>query len=395
MKALKILGIIVLSLFLFFFLNVFALTLTIDRTALNPGFVTSQVDSLEMGAVAEEVFTQQPDEEVPDEMTESMIRVVNALEPRIKEQVNTVIFSSYEYINGERANPEMARVVRTNLLSEDFIEAVIDEIEIATLVSSIFEERMDEAAPEELKVFGDLAHTMEQAISQNEEMIKEQLKEASGDVADYIMGKTDSFSVEIDASPVLESMQGPMYDSFLETPPGYLEGEPAELIQQEFEEFFEQFSEELPVNIELNEEVVGADLPDQVAGLIGDMEYAMGEIRGASSVITLVLVLSGVFALLFAGLIVLIHRRAVGATLNLGIVFLLSGILALTAVLVGRNVVSAQIVREGEIPAEMAAWLGNLVSSAFTPLLITSIVYLAASLLLLVACIIFRQRQQA
>lgn len=395
MKALKILGIIVLSLFLFFFLNVFALTLTIDRTALNPGFVTSQVDSLEMGAVAEEVFTQQPDEEVPDEMTESMIRVVNALEPRIKEQVNTVIFSSYEYINGERANPEMARVVRTNLLSEDFIEAVIDEIEIAILVSSIFEERMDEAAPEELKVFGDLAHTMEQAISQNEEMIKEQLKEASGDVADYIMGKTDSFSVEIDASPVLESMQGPMYDNFLETPPGYLEGEPAELIQQEFEEFFEQFSEELPVNIELNEEVVGADLPDQVAGLIGDMESAMGEIRGASSVITLVLVLSGVFALLFAGLIVLIHRRAVGATLNLGIVFLLSGILALTAVLVGRNVVSAQIAREGEIPAEMAAWLGNLVSSAFTPLLITSIVYLAASLLLLVACIIFRQRQQA
>ncbi len=99
MKLVKGLALSLLNLLLFLSLSIFGLARTLNNTILNPDFVVSEVDRLDISSLAKEFISEQ----IPPEgelMAEVLDDTITDLEPWIKEQVNAGIYSSYDYLMG-------------------------------------------------------------------------------------------------------------------------------------------------------------------------------------------------------------------------------------------------------------------------------------------------------
>jgi len=104
MNFLKGFGLAILSLLLFLSLSVFGLVLTLNQTFLNPDFVVSQVDKLNIPSLAGDMLSQEVPPEAELLMGETLDEVVNDtiadLEPWMKEQARDGIYSFYDYLEG-------------------------------------------------------------------------------------------------------------------------------------------------------------------------------------------------------------------------------------------------------------------------------------------------------
>ena len=99
MKFVKGLALGLLSFILFLSLSIFGLAFTLNNTILNPDFVVSELDKLDVPSLAEELLSEQ----IPQEekfMAEALNKTIADLEPWIKEQASTAIYSSYDYLMG-------------------------------------------------------------------------------------------------------------------------------------------------------------------------------------------------------------------------------------------------------------------------------------------------------
>jgi len=103
MKFLKGLALTLLGFLLFLSLSVFGLALTLNYTVLNPDFVVSELDRLDISSLARGLLSQQ----IPQSgqfMAGAIDSAITDLEPWIKEQANTVIHSGYDYLKGKSQN---------------------------------------------------------------------------------------------------------------------------------------------------------------------------------------------------------------------------------------------------------------------------------------------------
>jgi len=120
MKFLKGLALGLLGFLLFLSLVVFGLALTINQTILNPDFVVSEVNKLDISSLAGEFISEQiPSGQIPQGeqlMTEVLDDTIADLEPWIKEQVTDVVHSGYDYLLGE--SQSLSLVISTEPLKE-------------------------------------------------------------------------------------------------------------------------------------------------------------------------------------------------------------------------------------------------------------------------------------
>ncbi len=70
MKFLKGLALTLLSFLLFLSLSIFSLAFLLNSTVLNAGFITSELDRLEVSPLVAEIISEQmPAEELPEELS--------------------------------------------------------------------------------------------------------------------------------------------------------------------------------------------------------------------------------------------------------------------------------------------------------------------------------------
>jgi len=100
MKFLKVLALSLLSLLLFLSLSIFGLVLTLNHTILNPDFVISELNRLDITSLTKDWLSQQIPQEEPY-LAEVLDNTIADLEPWIKEQVNAGIYTSYDYLLGK------------------------------------------------------------------------------------------------------------------------------------------------------------------------------------------------------------------------------------------------------------------------------------------------------
>jgi hypothetical protein len=133
MKFLKGLALTLLGFLLFLSLSVFGLALTINQTILNPDFVVAEVNKLDISSLVGELISEQmPDTPITleDEFTAEVIDdTITDMEPWIKEQTNTVIYSGYDYLMGR--SQSLSLVISTEPLKE----AIGDNLKSALLQS--------------------------------------------------------------------------------------------------------------------------------------------------------------------------------------------------------------------------------------------------------------------
>ena len=398
MRGLKIAGLVILSLILFISLIAFGLAFSLNRTVLNPEFVIAEGDKLEIAPLASEAMSQALLVEFSEEDLGSLTETITTLEPRLKAELNTIVYSVYEYLHGERENPELANLLRLTLLSSDFIVAVIDAMDAPQLASIFlgeFEEEIAQEFPLPEEAFPHLAAGLEELLTDLEPWIKEQVEYAAGPIADYLAGEVESFSVAISLEPLIDGLRVMLLGVFLDFPPNELEGLPPEELEQAFDAFWAEFAEEtLPTPFQIDETVIGGDAHLQIASFTSTAETVLSQVREYVGYVRLAYILSIVVsALLIAG-IVLIYRNVKGSTRTLGIVFLASGLVVLAVALIGKNVGSEEILQAMlSAPPQLQVWASQVLVDLLAPLQWLGIGFIAGGIALLVASFVYKPSQ--
>jgi hypothetical protein len=398
MKGLKIAGLIILSFILFISLIAFGLAFSLNRTVLNPDFVTAEGDKLEIATIANEAMSQMLPVELSAEALDSLTETITTLEPQLKDELNTIVYSVYEYLYGERENLELANLLGLTLLSSDFIVAVIDTMDgpqLASILLEEFEEGIEQefSLPEE--AFPDLVDGLGELLTDLKPWAKEQVEYVAGPIADYLTGEVESFSITISLEPLTDGLRGVLLGVFLDFPPDELEGLPPEELEQAFDAFWAEFAgETLPMTFEIDETVIGKDATLQITSFASGAETVLRQVREYVGHIRLAYLLSIVVSVLLIAGIVLIYRNVKGSTRTLGIVFLASGLVVLAVALIGKNIGGEQMLQGMlDAPQQLQVWASQVLVDLLAPLQWLGIGFIASGIALLVVSFVYKPSQ--
>lgn len=103
MKFLKGFALFILGSLLFLSLSTFGIAFMLNQTILNPDFIVSQVDKLDIPSLAEDMLIQQipqEGEEFEEYMGEAVSDTIADLEPWLKEQASDAAYVFYDYLEG-------------------------------------------------------------------------------------------------------------------------------------------------------------------------------------------------------------------------------------------------------------------------------------------------------
>ena len=493
MKILKGLAIGLLSFFLFLSLSIFGWVFTLNSTILNSNFVTSQLDKLDVASLAEELVSEQEDEEAfSEELETALIDTITKLEPTIKEKLGAAIAETYDYLLGRKETPDLRATLRNSFLnsafvaslmeeldlpllveeliseqedeeefskeletalvntiteleplikerisaaadpifayllgesqsidlaltlrntfpSSDFVVSLVNELDISSLASEFLGEQLLEDVPEELEF---LVEHLNDAITELEPTIEEELIAAADPILDYLLGESQSISIEISLEPIIENLEDTLREAFLESPPAKLAGLLLPKIKQYFDEYFGELTEMIPSAFELDETLLGTEIPAQIAEALAEAEEGLGEARQS---ITDALaeaeegleqarqyvgyfqlgykILIGLIVLLIAG-IVLLNRQVKGATRKVGTIFLTCGVPWFAGILIGKYFAGKQIAQL-DIPPYFQELLPRLVNDFSAPLQWFSLGLLIGGVVLIAASFVYPRWRQS
>ena len=129
MNFLKGLAISLLSFLLFLSLALFGVVFMLGNTLLDPDFVTAEINRLDVSSVATELISFQAPPEIPY-LNEVIGETIDELEPWMKGELSTAIYSSYDYFMGRTENLSLTISTQTakNALRENLWEAFSSSI---------------------------------------------------------------------------------------------------------------------------------------------------------------------------------------------------------------------------------------------------------------------------
>jgi len=258
MKVLKGFGLGILSLLLFLSLSVFGIAFMLNSTLLNPDFVAAEVDKIDVSALAQELAEEQIGEQLPEDLEfleETIYNVISDQEPWLKEQINTAIYSSYDYFLGKSESLNI--VVSLELLKEglrdslwqkfsDYLSSDITNLPeylLEPLVDLYYQEFVDQIPKENLPPeLGSLP--------------EDQLKE-------YIKQHLQEFAEQI--------------------PEVYLSPELAEQLKDQLEPYFDQYYQEFADQIPSEFIVDESSIPPEAMEQIRQVRQGIGYFQIVSS----------------------------------------------------------------------------------------------------------------
>lgn len=389
MSPLKQLAVGVLSFFLFLSLSIFGVALMLNTTILNPDFVTSELDKLDVSSLVEEIIIEHPPEE---ELETALINTITELEPSVKEQLGAAIYSVYDYLLGKRESLDLALTLRNTIFSSDFLTSLVDELDISSLARESLGEQLTEDVPEEIEYLVEyLDESLDDIIAELEPWIKEELIAAADPLVDYLLGESQSLNIVISLEPVKETLRGSLRDAFLESPPAELAGASQAELERYFDEDYQEFSEQIPSTFELDESLLGTETPAKIAEALAEAEERLEQARPYVGYFQLGYKLLIVFVLLLIAGIILINRQVRSSTRELGIVFLSCGIPWLVGIFVVKHLAGTQIAQLS-VSSYLQELLPELVNDFLAPLLMFSIGLAVAGVVLIIVSIMYRRK---
>jgi len=391
MKFLRGLGLTLLSLLLFLSLSIFGLAFLLNNTVLSPKFITSELDRLDVSSLAEEVISQQIlEEEFPEELRTVLADIIPKVEPLVKEQVSAATYSIFDYLLGKRESPDLAQTLHNTLLSSDFIVSIVDELDIASLAGEIVSEQFAGEMPEEMEF---MTEYLDDVIVELEPWIKEQIGVVADPVVGYLLGESQSLNVVIPMEPAMEIVRDSLREALLESPPAEFADLPPSLLAQQFDAFFQEFSEGMPSTFELDESLLGTELRTEIAEALAEAEVGLEQGREVIGYFQLgYKLLIGFIVLLILG-IVLIHRRVKGASRGLGITFLTYGVIWYAGTFVAKYFAGTQMAQL-DVPHFLGGWLPQLVDNFLAPLEMFSLGLLIGGVVLIVVSFVYPRWRQ-
>ncbi|HEY92846.1 MAG TPA: hypothetical protein G4O17_03770 [Dehalococcoidia bacterium] len=390
MKFLKVLALSLISSLLVLSLFAFGIALTLNYTLLNPDFIVSEVDKVDISSLVEEFISEEiSEEELPEELRVVLVDTVTKLEPVVKERANATIYPIFDYLLGKSQSPDLALTLRNTFLNSEFVVSVLDELDVSSLAEELLTEEFIEEIPEEMEY---LVEYMDDIVAELEPWAKEQVSIAADPVFDYLVGESQSLNVVISLEPVMESLEDTLREAFLESPPSDLSHLPQAELELYFDVYFQELTETMPSTFEINESLLGTEVPAEIAEALAETEGALEQARQYIGYFQLgYKILIGFTLLLILG-IVLINRQVKGATRGIGIPFLTCGALSYIGILIAKNIIRKLLMRL-DIPAQFQPLLPQLLSDFLAPLQWFSLGLFISGIALIIVSFIYKPRQ--
>lgn len=387
MKALKILGLIVLGFLLVTSLSAFGAALTAGRTVLNPAFLPNQLDRLPVAALMEETL-QSSDSGLSADMNDTVVRTVKSLEPQIKKQVMAANSQVYAYLLNRQPDIDLHQVLKDTLLQKEFVVSLLQEADVLSLIRRNLRDELAGLIPagqQQLVVY------LDRAMPSLDPWLKEQVNTAAGPVIDYLLGDTSTLNVTIPLEQMKPTLRSSLKEAFLAAPPPELAGATQEQLETVFDEYYQELAAQIPAATVIDRSSLGLETSPSWAQSFTDAESALAEARTIIGYFRTGFILLAVFILLLIAGIILIYREVKGAARELGIIFLTYGLLEYLILIIGKFSFNT-VANSADLPAALQDWLPGFFAAVFRPLEIFSIVMAVLGLALIVLSVVYRRR---
>lgn len=350
-----------LSFLLLLSLSVFGISLMVKFTALNPDFITDQVERVNFSELANDFVDENYIEEIPEDMLffkDVVYEVIEDHEPWLKEQFSSAVHTGYDYMLGETSTLE----IRIPL--EELKETVKDSAWLHFM--EILPEWITDTSDEGLR-----------------ELIYDNVYEFAEDIPpDYLPAEYQSLSraqLQGYVDDYFDDIAAQIVDDRL---PPLLEAEIEDLLLPYFNQYYDEIVEEIPSELVVNE----SEIEDDIWEILENVRRYVGYFN------TVFYALIGFMVLLIAG-IVLIHRTVKDSTRSIGITFLVYGITEFVVVILARILVPNYIPFE-DLPASMQDLILNVYSGVLAPLQWFSLSIAIAGLALVLTSVFYKRGQR-
>jgi hypothetical protein len=378
-----------LSFLLFLSLSVFGVAFAANSTILNPSFVTSELDRLDVSSMVEELVMEQTTE---DEIEDALINTIDKVEPMVKAQVGTIIDDIYDYLLGESENLDLAITLKNTLLSSDFILSLVDELDVSSLADEFLSEQLAEEIPPGMDYLEQyLDESLPGIIEELEPWLKEQISVAAGPIADYLLGESRSLSIAIPSGPVMESLKDVLWDAFSQSPPFEYAGLSLVQLERQFNEVYQEFIDQFPPTFEFDESFIGTEVPETIAEAITDAEDVLGQTKQHVSTYQLGYKLLIGFMVLLVLCIILINRNVKITIRSLGITSLIYGAIEFGGLFAAKHFGLAQL-PEFDLPSAFQEWLPQFASNLLSPLQMFTIGMMAVGVVLIIVSVVYKRK---
>ncbi len=395
MKFLKGLALSLLGFLLFLSLSIFGMAFTVNSTALNPKFITSELNKLDMSSLAKSFI----DEQVrmgglPQELGTSLADTITEFEPLVKEKIGDATYSIYDYLLGRRQSPDLALTFRNSFLGTDFIVSIVDKLDLAPLAKEFLTNQLAKDIPAEYKKY--LNDSLDGIVLELKPWITEQVKIATDPVLDYLLGKSQTLNIVISLEPAKEIVKNNIKEAFLKSPPPEFAAVPPAELAQYFDQFYQGFSSQIPSSFDINESLIGTDVPVEIAQGLSQAEGQLEQARHYIGLFRVAYIALIAFMLLIVAGIILINRQVKAATRGLGTTFLTYGAFEYAGILIARyfeTKYSRIWLPAPEVPPALATWIQQLMNDLIAPLAWLSLGFIIVGIALIVVSFVYKPRQ--
>jgi hypothetical protein len=334
----------------------------------------------------------------------------------------------------------IALMVNSTVLSPDFIASQVDKADIKQIANEFVDEHYIDEIPEDLRFFEDVVY---EVIEDHEPWLKEQFRSATNAIYDYLLDKTDDLEINIPLEDLKESVRESLWRNFMAMlpewisspddeglkkliyenihdfvggiPASYLPEEYASLSGQQLRQYVDSYFQDI------ESQIIDGRLPAPLEAEIEDLllpyfnqyynefvedipsEYVINENEISTEAMealetakhwigvfkTVFYALISLIILLIAG-IILIHRNVKASTRSLSITFLIYGAVEFALVLAARFVVPNYLPTD-DIPISLQNFITDVYVSVLAPLQWFSLGILITGVALLLVSIFYKR----
>jgi hypothetical protein len=392
MKILRAIANILLSVLLFICLTAMGAAVTASATALNPHFITSQVDKLDMAGIFNEkaVPELQKTGELAQhpEVIASLQSAVEKSSPALKSAVDKAVSDVYAYlIHGQAL--DLKTTLRSSLMDPALAASIIDQVDFSPYISQVLVDNLPN-----LNIGGialDPTPYLPAADAVIQPYFKAQVALLLPRIYDYILGDSRTLDLSVPVGPVLDDIHSTLKTAVLASPPADFAGLPPDLLSLGFDIAWQITLPQVPASVDIISET-GISLPTAITSQLDDAQRILKDVR--QGVIYYQEAFWGLVALtlFFMALIAVVNFNLKRAYLVLGITFAAYGTLEAGGLIVARALIHSRLTSFSDVPISMRPWLIQLVDTATNPLLIFAVCFAAAGIILITVSALYRRR---
>lgn len=272
--------------------------------------------------------------------------------------------------------------LRSTLLDPNFVVAQVEKLDVEALVGEMTDFQLSGEIPPEATFLEEALHS---AITENAPQMKEQVNAAIYSGYDYLLGRSDRLNMVISFEPIRADMKDRLWLLFqqnIESLPPEVAALPPEMLEQYFEEFYQQFEAEIPSELAIDE----SSIPPDVMSVVEIIRQNAGYIEKAYyGLIALMVVL--VLCL------ILLHRSVKSVTRELGVTFLIYGIIEYAGVWATQRYLPSLPI--SDIPPSLQVWLNGLINDLIAPMQVLGIGLMATGAALIIVSIVYPRLRPA